>query len=101
MGTLSGFQEFFLQPIIKDRPNNSSVILWEDTASGTECPIIFCVGINPLQLGVVSHVLDKGCRPVQPQFGQHPAVVIVRPTDSLPDADLFYKRKHRICDASG
>ena len=22
MGTLSGFQEFFLQPIIKDRPNN-------------------------------------------------------------------------------
>ena len=21
-GTLSGFQEFFLQPIIKDRPNN-------------------------------------------------------------------------------
>ena len=23
VGTLSGFQEFFLQPIIKDRPNNS------------------------------------------------------------------------------
>ena len=22
VGTLSGFQEFFLQPIIKDRPNN-------------------------------------------------------------------------------
>ena len=24
-GTLSGFQEFFLQPIIKDRPNNGGV----------------------------------------------------------------------------
>ena len=25
VGTLSGFQEFFLQPIIKDRPNNKSI----------------------------------------------------------------------------
>ena len=24
MGTLSGFQEFFLQPIIKDRPNDQN-----------------------------------------------------------------------------
>ena len=23
VGTLSGFQDFFLQPIVKDRPNNS------------------------------------------------------------------------------
>ena len=25
VGTLSGFQEFFLQPIIKDRPNNCGI----------------------------------------------------------------------------
>ena len=36
VGTLSGFQEFFLQPIINDRPNNkiyvisilSTIIIW-------------------------------------------------------------------------
>ena len=25
-GTLSGFQDFFLQPIIKDRPNKQAVV---------------------------------------------------------------------------
>ena len=29
MGTLSGFQEFFLQPIIKDRPNNEGIGIFD------------------------------------------------------------------------
>ena len=32
-GTISGFQDFFLQPIIKDRPNNSITSRREDNDS--------------------------------------------------------------------
>ena len=41
VGTLSGFQEFFLQPIIKDRPKKET-----RSGSGSRCSVIDVSGVN-------------------------------------------------------
>ena len=49
VGTLSGFQEFFLQPIIKDRPNNFPIYTglpdlgcYRDKYSDRDLPVRHC-----------------------------------------------------------
>ena len=68
-GTLSGFQEFFLQPIIKDRPKNDADVnffLYEPNTTSYICwlkaitlKISQCLEINSINFGEINSVVKE------------------------------------------